>query len=143
MNAHSELWEEGRPENTNGKTISEYLISEPNRILVTPKNLGTRPSNNSSVNSTIDLTIASPVLAPSMTIHTGPYWSSDHLPVIINVNLDISPPNIPNPNWKFTDEKWDEWNEIVSKSLTDNNLRDASSPEEAYPRRTIYLLDIF
>jgi hypothetical protein len=58
MNAHSELWEEGRPENRIGKIISEYLISEPNRVLVTPKNLETRPSNSSSANSTIDLTIA-------------------------------------------------------------------------------------
>jgi hypothetical protein len=67
-----------------------------------------------------------------MTIHTGPYWSSDHLPVFINVNLDISPPNIPNPNWKFADEKWYDWNEMVSNSLTENKLRDSSSPEEAY-----------
>jgi hypothetical protein len=95
---NNELWEEGRYENRIGKIISEYLISEPNRVLVTPKNLGTCPSNSSSVNSTIDLTIASPVLAPLMTIHTDTYWSSDRLSVIINVNLDISTQNSPNPN---------------------------------------------
>ena len=95
---NNKLWEEGRYENRIGKIISEYLITEPNRVLVTPKNLGICPTNSSSINSTINLTIASPVLAQLMTIHTDTYWSSDHLSVIINVNIDISPPNIPNPN---------------------------------------------
>ena len=107
MNAHSGMWEDGKPENNNGKIISEYLLNQPNLVLITPKNLGTRPSYNNTQNSTIDLTFTSPALGPTTTIHLGPYWSSDHLPIIININTDIPSTQQINPNWRFNEEKWE------------------------------------
>lgn len=132
LNAHSGMWEDGKPENNNGKIISKYLLNQSNLILATPKNLGTRPSHNNSQNSTIDLTFTSPALGPTTTIHLGPYWSSDHLPIIININTDLPPTQLINPNWRFNEEKWEEWNEEISKTLTTNKLSNATSPESAY-----------
>lgn len=126
------MWEDGKPENNNGKIISKYLLNQSNLILATPKNLGTRPSHNNTQNSTIDLIFTSPALGPTTTIHLGPYWSSDHLPIIININTDLPPTQLINPNRRFNEEKWEEWNEEISKTLTTNKLSNATSPESAY-----------
>jgi hypothetical protein len=126
------MWEDGKPENNNGKIISKYLLNQSNLILATPKNLGTRPSHNNTQNSTIDLTFTSPALGPTTTIHLGPHWSSDHLPIIININTDLPPTQLSNPNWRFNEEKWEEWNEEISKTLITNKLSNATSPESAY-----------
>ena len=45
--------------------------------------------------------------------HLGPYWSSDHLPVVICLQMNpawnISPP----PTWRFVSNKWATWNEEI------------------------------
>ncbi len=135
LNAHSGMWEDGKPENNNGKIISKYLLNQSNLILATPKNLGTQLSHNNTQNSTIDLTFTSPALGPTTSIHLGllgPYWSSGHLPIIININIDLPPTQLINPNWRFNEEKWEEWNEEISKTLITNKLSNATSPESAY-----------
>lgn len=101
LNAPSNVWEQDRQQNKSGKIITEYLANEDKLILCTPKDLGTRPSNNGNQPSTIDLTFESQDLASLITVRTGPYWGSDHLPVMIDLDLNTSTNSAPNDHLTF------------------------------------------
>jgi len=117
LNAHSDLWEDGYPTNASGRNLKQYLQNENKFILATPKSLGTRPSLTDNRNSTIDLTLCTPDLAKNTTIVTGPYWGSDHLPVVIELQINITTNTQAPLMWKFHDSKWQEWNEDLTNHL--------------------------
>lgn len=98
LNAHSDLGEDGYPKNTSGRNVKKYNHNVSKLILATPRNLGTRPSPTDSRSATIDLTLCTPNLMNYTTIVTGPYWGSDHLPVVIE--LEINPTVTTTPSAK-------------------------------------------
>ena len=128
----SEIWEEAHSSNRSGKDVANMLLNQENIVLCTPRNLGTRPIPNRTQSSTIDLTFSSPDLANLTTINSGPYWGSDHLPIIIQVNIESSPLPIPTIHWKFNHLKWDDWNREIESAVTSEAIALASSPQEAY-----------
>lgn len=132
LNAHSELWEDGYPTNTSGRNLKHYILNEDKFLLATPKNLGTRPSLTDNRSATIDLTLCTPNLARNTSIVTGPYWGSDHLPVIIeiqaNTTLHTTPPSL---TWKIAENKWQDWNDELGNSLKGINQRNLT-PENVY-----------
>ena len=130
FNAHHPIWEDGHPSNKCGRILADILLEESNFILTTPKDLGTRPGTTSAQPATIDLTFMSPDIANLAYTHLGPYWSSDHLPVIIDLQLkpawNISPP----PTWRFVSNKWATWNDEIGErtqlvTLEQMNARDS------------------
>jgi hypothetical protein len=119
LNAHADLWEDGYHTNTSGRNLKQFLQDDDKLILITPKNLGTRPSQNDNRSATIDLTMCTPNLAHLLSAETGPYWGSDHLPVIIELSINSTPHAPPNPTWKFK-ESWQEWNEEIETQPKQN-----------------------
>jgi exonuclease III len=130
LNAHSDLWEDGYPTNTSGRNVKHYIQNEDKFILTTPKNLGTRPSLNDNRSATIDLTMCTPNLALDTTIVTGPYWGSDHLPVIIELKVNATPLLPPNPTWKFKENLWQEWNIVIDTIM--KTAQSSNNAEECY-----------
>jgi hypothetical protein len=132
LNAHSAVWEDDHQQSRCGKQIAEILLDDERITLCTPKNLGTRPNPNGKENSTIDLIFSSPDLANLTNINVGPYWGSDHLPVITSLSIGSSPIKTPNVHWKFNRNQWEEWNEDIESKTTPGILTAAETPNEAY-----------
>ena len=89
-------------------------------------------SQTDNRNATIDLTLCTPDLAKNTTIVTGPYWGSDHLPVIIEPQLNITTNTQALPTWKFDDSKWQEWNQDLENLLKGKNFKPNQSCETIY-----------
>lgn len=130
-NAHSDLWEDGGHTNASGRAIYQYLQMENKYLLLTPENLGTRPNYRNHQSSTIDLTLITPDLIGSSTIVTGPYWGSDHLPIIFTIGLNALPNSPSRCNWKFEDSNWIQWNYEMEKPMKKTSLI-GIHPENAY-----------
>ncbi|KZS10385.1 Uncharacterized protein APZ42_025160 [Daphnia magna] len=105
LNAHSDVWEVNHQQNRCGMDVADLLLNDDRLTLNTPRNLGTRPNPNGNRSSTIDLTLSSPNLTNLIDVKTGPYWGSDHLPVIIQLHINSSPLTIQNEHWKFNIQK--------------------------------------
>lgn len=132
FNAHSSTWEDGHQDNQCGRIISQLLLEDSPLILTTPRNLGTRPNPHASTNSTIDLTFMSPELAILSSTVLGPYWSSDHLPVFIDLNINIPSSTPSSSRWKFKNNLWQDWNSEIHKLLLSSNFLDIQDPATAY-----------
>ncbi|KZS01435.1 Uncharacterized protein APZ42_001911, partial [Daphnia magna] len=132
LNAHSPSWDDHHPQNKCGRIITDILLNEEKVTLCTPKNLGTRPNPNANRSSTIDLTFASPDIAHLLSITTGAYWGSDHTPIIIEAHINSPPIITANNYWRFSDKKWEEWNNELEKKLTEKNIMSTQETDEAY-----------
>jgi len=117
FNGHSGVWESGHACNQSGNVLTEILDNNDNIALTTPKDLGTRPGGPGAQPSTIDLTFMTTSLARRAKTSLGEYWSSDHLPVLIDVGVDIplSTPTV--CRWRFNNSAWNDWNQSVKSSL--------------------------
>ena len=78
-----------------GRHLKKYLEVENKHILVTPKDLGTRPRY---------------------------HWGSDHFPVIIELRINTPTVTTKRKKWKFIDNKWQNWNEDVSNYILKYDL---------------------
>lgn len=131
LNAHSDVWEVNHQQNRCGMDVADLLLNDDRLTLNTPRNLGTRPNPNGNRSSTIDLTLSSPNLTNLIDVKTGPYWGSDHLPVIIQLHINSSPLTIQNEHWKFNIRKWDDWNQDIESTVTPETITTSSSPQQA------------
>ena len=132
FNGHSEVWDDFHATNSCGRKISEFLLSDPNWTLSTPRNLNTRPNIRDYSSSTIDLTFTTSELSPLTSIHTGPYWSSDHLPVIIEIDLISTQTASLAPRWRFDDKSWGDWNSEISSSLNSQSFYEIEDPAASH-----------
>ncbi|KZS10412.1 Uncharacterized protein APZ42_025137 [Daphnia magna] len=71
-------------------------------------------------------------LASLITVRTGPYRESDHLPVMIDLDLNTSTNSAPNDHWTFHKDNWTKGNEDISQKLTQANYPMLINPEEVY-----------
>ena len=124
FNGHSRLWESNHACNQNGNVLVEILDNEENSALTTRKDLGTRPGDPTTAPSTIDLTFMTANLARRAGTSLGEYWSSDHLPVIIDVGVDIPLSSTTGCRWRFNDASWNDWNNSIKSSLLTLNFDD-------------------
>lgn len=104
--------------NQSGNAIARILENSDIVVLNTPHNFNTRIEPHSNKASTLDLTLSSSNLVTYMNLHIGPYWSSDHLPVYVDINKNLIPQRTYNARWYPRQSKWTEWNQIINKSLT-------------------------
>nr|CAH0108475.1 unnamed protein product [Daphnia galeata] len=141
FNGHSEVWDNFHATNSCGRKISEFLLTDPNWTLSTPKNLNTRPNIHDYSSSTIDLTFTTSDLSPLTSIHTGPYWSSDHLPIIIDIDLITTQPASLAPRWKFDDKMWGEWNAEISSTLNSQFFSDIGDPATSHSSFTNAIIE--
>ena len=109
FNAHHWLWESNSNCNKSGNSICEILNDCDEITLLTPVDFNTRIDPRSGNASTIDLTFSSNLLAIDVEVKLGPYWGSDHLPIIANIYKNVDPPNTVN-SWKPSKSKWGVWN---------------------------------
>jgi len=91
FNPHHPAWEDGHAANRSGRAVSKFLLNDNKFTLITPKNLGTRPSSQNYPTSTIDLTFTTTNIAHLSSVALGPYWSSDHFPVFISIGIHTQP----------------------------------------------------
>lgn len=82
FNAHHSQWETRSNSNQSGYALIDMLTDTNDILLLTPRNLNTRIDPRDGKESTIDLTFTSTNFALNYEIKTGPYWGSDHLPII-------------------------------------------------------------
>lgn len=141
FNSHSEVWDDFHATNSCGRKISEFLLTDPNWTLSTPRNLNTRPNPRDYSSSTIDLTFTTSDLSPLTSIHTGPYWSSDHLPVIIDIDLATTQTASIAPRWKFDDKKWGEWNSAISSTLNSQSFSEIEDPAASHSSFTNAIIE--
>ncbi|KAI9554971.1 hypothetical protein GHT06_020260 [Daphnia sinensis] len=71
-------------------------------------------------------------LVSLITVRTGLYWGSDHLPVMIDLDLNTSTNSAPNDHWTFHKDNWTKWNEDISQKLTLAYYPTLTIPEEVY-----------
>ena len=101
--------------NTNNIATSfQSFIQTSDLVLVTPRDLNTRYDLNDNNYSTLDLTLVSAAYTDKIEIKTGSHLGSDHLPVLIDLELN---PNVTpirrRPKWKLpispNSEIWFNW----------------------------------
>ena len=132
FNGHHRLWKRGARTNTTGKSIAAALIERPDLLLLTPKDAKTRIDPCTGRPSTIDLSFASTSLASNFNYTIGPYLGSDHLPVIIQLNVAPNRTQSRAPKWVFDDSKWTSWNNDLSSHLKKADIKKISNPANAY-----------
>lgn len=81
FNGHHPIWENGHPYNKCRRILADILSQ---------KDLGTRHSTIVAHPATIDLTFMSSDIVNLAYTHVGRYWSRDHLPLIIYLQLRLA-----------------------------------------------------
>lgn len=103
----------------------------PEWILATPKDLVTRRCPQSGNGATIDLIFLTTDLGLPHSIFTGPFWSSDHIPIFVTLmgshSKSISP-----RIWCLRKSKWDAWNKEVYHILTTSDFDLITDPSRSY-----------
>lgn len=131
FNGHSPQWESRclRP-NRAGVALEELLANEDRFQLTTPRNLTTR--RNHYTFSTIDLTFTTADIAETAT-RLGPRnWTSNHLPIITEINEGPELVENPIPKWNFVDHNWTMWNDYFEELLTESGFLENNNIREAY-----------
>ncbi len=105
LNAHSAIWEDYHQQYRCGKHIAEILLDDERITLCTPKKTSGRAQTQTEkeLNHRPNLQLPRP-----SNINVGPYWGSDHLPVIASLGIGSSPIKTPNEHWKFNRNRWEE-----------------------------------
>ena len=130
LNARHPLWDPHLPRgsiNRSGLALHAALISATSLSLLTPPGLPTRYDSTRGGASTLDLCLGGPPF-DTATFTTGPYMGSDHVPVIIDLNVPSLSPLPPSRNrWRFTDDGWATFTCAVSQppDITDTQLPEA------------------
>jgi ribonuclease HI/endonuclease/exonuclease/phosphatase family metal-dependent hydrolase len=140
LNAHHSLWESQSNHNRAGNAVVELLATVDEVALVTPKDLGTRVNPSTGSVSTIDLTLVSPGLAMDAAVQTGPHIGSDHLPVHVSLNLLPERSSDHMPKWKFKEELWQNWNQLIQVGLEERCFEQITAPNHAYEAFTETLM---
>lgn len=131
LNAHYSLWESAPTENVAVQSIGNTLIENPDALLITPLDFGTRINESSGKLSTIDLIIKSSLqLALNSKIALGLYCGSDHLPVITTLNADPIHLASRPPSWIFKKACWPQWNENIEQSFSSKSFQDMTDPKQ-------------
>lgn len=104
FNSHNTLWGSHKTD-IRGKIIEKLIIS---RNLILLNNLQPTHFNLTTGNtSVIDLTICSCELAVKMEWKVLDYlYNSDHYPIIVTFNEELTSPTIHTPKWKFHKADW-------------------------------------
>ena len=120
FNAHHPDWESPshRPSsNPTGRALTDFLISSPNLVLLTPRDLNTRLDPRGQV-STLDLALGSGKFSSPQKVEVGPDIGSDHLPVIIDYGPPRCPPPIPiRPKWIIKEDDFPGWKSSMEDTL--------------------------
>lgn len=119
FNAHHPLWNPNNNIRTANKTgINLYnFITQNNLMLITPPGLITRIDPKTGKGSTIDLVIGSPELS-HLEIKTNTKSGSDHLPIILNDDNQITETHTKESTWKFNNEGWKNFQvELTNKDI--------------------------
>jgi exonuclease III len=126
INAHHTLWASSHPEDTRGRIIAAEVEVSDMTVLNTDTPTFQTPRNSSSP----DISLVSASLALSTSWNTCPALGSDHVPILIS--LDLVPDKISAGNRTFINFKKANW-EGFTKSTEEafDNLPQPSCPEKA------------
>lgn len=114
FNSRNTLW--GSSYTDNRDKIMERLLERSDLILL---NNG-KPTRHNPVNgnfSAIDLSIASPSIAPDLEWDTLPsYNGSDHWPILLKL-FSITPKSVPINKWRLKNPNWNLFSTLVDYAL--------------------------
>ncbi|KAG0724658.1 hypothetical protein GWK47_040127 [Chionoecetes opilio] len=107
--AHHRCWEPDLPlhlTNTSGRALFQLILDSPRLSLLSPPGLPTRYHPHTGATSVLDLFLGDPAFS-AMTVTTGPYMGSDHLPLLASFPALTARPH-PGclPRWKLTPSGW-------------------------------------
>lgn len=105
FNAHHDYWSSNHRANRGGRFIAELLDETPDWTIITPPDLATRRCPRYGASSTIDLAFFTSDIGPPHQIQAGPYWSSDHLPILIELPGRTTTMS-PNKSWTLRNDSW-------------------------------------
>ena len=120
VNAHSQLWDETQPSDARGDDIVEFLAS--NSLSMLNDGSPTRTNPSTGQGSSPDISLAGSLWSNKIA------WSvidnamgSDHCPVLIELNCDVShtPAFQGNPKWKLRDADWKSFREELEAAIQD------------------------
>lgn len=125
FNAHHSYWEPSLPaaqQNRSGSSLADFLAGSASFSLLTPPGLHTRIDPATGRASTLDLCLGSgPLFLANIT--TGPYMSSDHLPIILDFpSLVPPPPSTGRPRWSLRADNWHSFFTHLSSKTPPTNL---------------------
>ena len=127
INAHSQLWHSPTPDHR-GEVITSLLLGSDHVVL--NQNTHTRtPSQNTQQLTSPDITSISSNLANQTTWKTKTSLSSDHLPIIININTKSNFRLAPS-NKTFTNYKKANWNKFTEE--IELSIQDAPAPNNVH-----------
>lgn len=134
FNAHHSLWESRGTVNTCGRSIANFLEEDCRYSLCTPIDLGTRVgSGETATTSTIDLTFVSNDLPRRDEIKLGPYWGSDHLPILFKVEVKGSAiMRQTTRRWRVRADSVTAWNDSLRTYLTNTSSQAEGNPLRLY-----------
>ena len=120
LNSHHRAWEPNLKQrvNRNGNTLKQILDEHPNIILATPPDLPTYMHVYIGKTACIDLCLCCPTLLPKLSVNTQADMGSDHLPVL--VKMQISPEKVARgrrKKWKTKNANattWTAWQTNVN-----------------------------
>ena len=119
FNAHSPLWYRGDTTDCRGKMV-EDLLTKSDTFLMNDKNSPTYQNQNNLKLTSLDLSLCSPSLAPSLK------WSaledthgSDHFPILLESNIPTKSP--PPLQYNFKKANWTKHSEECKTRLNQNN----------------------
>ena len=92
LNSHHRAWEPNLKQRVNHNGNKLILDEHPNIILATPPDLPTYMHGYIGKTACIDLCLCSPNLLPKLSVNTQADMGSDHLPVL--VKMQISPEKV-------------------------------------------------
>lgn len=133
FNGHSPRWTKDNTFNTVGREIGQFLTGADQLILITPRGLTTRMDPSTRRCNTLDLLITHPSLAYHANSMVGPFLSSDHFPILTELNSTdrINKEKI-QPRWTLVVDKWPEWNRKISDYLRREHILTIANPKEAF-----------
>ena len=123
------MWEESSTPNRAGKAIEAVLLSLPQIVLITPRNLSTYQSPVNDKFSTIDLTFVGADIPITTYPTKGNYLGSDHFP--ISTSIKVSPEKtLSPPKWVFKNQEWHNWNKFIHSKFNEVQFLDIKDPQK-------------
>lgn len=111
FNVRHVSWDPGAPvpASVPSQKFFDFLVAS-RMALVTPVGLGTRYNVHNNSYSTLDLTLVSPCFLGVTTVSLGRDLGSDHLPVLVLLDMVINlSPGRRRPHWKIKERLWPQF----------------------------------
>ena len=123
FNSHHDLWSmPNTVSNASGNALVKLLEQRRNLCLASPKGLATYLHHNGT-KSAIDLCFCSSMLLPEISVQTGPCLGSDHLPVLVDLNIAPVTQKVKlRKRYLTKNVNWEAWRSGLPKLEWSNNL---------------------